>query len=259
MVYKRGGRRRMGGLRKRRGAMRRRVGLRKPLVVRKKYAGIKYFTETFNAGTLTCGGPGTGGWFVCSLSSMINSPQYFNLFDLGTILRYDVSLIPLNGQIVGAPPSSNPPVGFITTCNSQNIQGTTGFFPTPTSQLSLLQETGSRTIQLDGQRILRFKCYNPKPAVSQSGATASSFDISGGLVDASGNFVLADSGDGEGIGALSSQPLTVEPRRKITWMNLNSKDAQATLFGGIKWWVQGAGNQQYQILIRVYAAYKEQN
>lgn len=225
-VIRRG--RRVGGMRKRRVGRRagRRAIVRQPLVNRKRYQGIKYFTEVFDAGTL----PLSGGWFTCALSSLINHTQYFGLFDLGTITRYDVMLVPLYGDAVQG---SSPGTGMITVANTQNLGGTTGFFPPVTSTLALLQESKSRTVPLDGKRIIKFTCWNPKPAVSQTDVQSTP-----------GVF----------------QPATVSTSRQWTWMNLNSGDAQNTLFGGIKYYIDNSTVEPgYKVLIRVYAAFKEQN
>lgn len=215
------GRRRLG--RKRRAGMRRRTGVPRPLVTRKKYSGIKYFTEVFDAGALVA----PGGWFVCALGSMVNSTQYRGLFDLGTIIRYDVMLVPMNGDTVYG---TSPQTGRITWANSQNIGGATGYFPAPANELAILQESDSKTLPLDGKRILKFVCRNPKPQVSEQALPT------------------------------SNNAFTVKTNKEWTWLNMNNNDAMNVGFGGIKYYITAAATDPpYQVLIRVYAAFKEQD
>lgn len=226
MVY----RRRVGRVRRRR-VNRRRINRKRTTALvghkARMYQGIKYFTETFDAGAL----PQSGGWFICALSSLVNNPQYVQLFDMGTIFRYDVMLVPMKGQVVQG--ISTPYSGRITVANTQNVGGVSGYFPVIPNEVSLLQESDSKTVPLDGKRIIRFTCYNPKPALSET---------------ASATFVNA---------------LTVQPNKKWTWLNLNNGQAVNTPFGGIKYWVTGDPLDPpvlpYQVLIRVYAAFKEQD
>lgn len=189
---------------------RRAMGIR-PARQLRKYTGAKFFTETFDAGDL----PLSGGWFTCALSSLINHTTYFNLFDLGYITRYDVILVPNNGQTVYG---SSPPTGRITYAVNQNYDA-----HVIANELEILQEDNNRIVQLDGQRKITIKCYNPKP------------------------FIATD------------PVLRVEPRRQFQWLNLNQATAQNTLFGGIKYWVSGTTQEDmYRVYIRVYAMFKEQ-
>lgn len=143
--------RRLRRLRKARRA-RRALGIR-PSMQLKKYTGVKYFTETFDAGSL----PLSGGWFTCALSSMINHNQYFALFDLGYITRYDVILVPNNGQTVYG---NSAPTGRMTYAVSQNFDA-----HVIANELEILQEDNNRQVALDGQRKIVIRCYNPKPFI----------------------------------------------------------------------------------------------
>lgn len=126
------------------------LGIR-PAAQLKKYTGVKYFTETFDAGDL----PLSGGWFTCALASMINHNQYFALFDLGYITRFDVILVPNNGQTVYG---NSPPTGRMTYAVSQNFDA-----HVIANELEILQEDNNRQVALDGQRKIVIKCFNPKP------------------------------------------------------------------------------------------------
>lgn len=224
---------------RRRGARRgrgRKIALyRRPAVLARKYQGVKYFTEMFYAGTLATlasAVPG-GGWFTAALNSPINHPNYFSLYDLGTITRYDVMLIPNSGDVVWG---TSPPAGSLTVSENQNpFLGTAAFQP-PTSQIQILGESNSRIVPLDGKRTLKFVCRHPQPAVSQA--------------------IQPNGSTSTPLG-----PATVAHRKSWTWMNLNNTDAQSALFGGIKFWVQSAaGNigEVYSVYIRIYLAFKEQ-
>jgi len=198
----------------------------RPMGMRKAYQGIKYFTETFSAGQL----PNGGGWFVCAINSMANAANYTGLFDLGTILRYDVLLVPRSGDTVYG---TSPATGRITFTHTQNVGGTTGFFPAVPSEIALLQESACKIVPLDGKRSIRMSCYRPKCETSQFGLTP------GGVV--------------------STTPFTVDTRKTLTWLNLNNTNAVGTLFGGIKYWISNSVDQpQYDVFIKVYAAFKEQ-
>lgn len=119
--------------------------------LQRKYTGVKYFTETFDAGDL----PLSGGWFTCALSSLLNHTQFFNLFDLGYITRYDVMLVPKNGDTVYG---SSPPTGRITVACSQNFDG-----HVIANELEILSEDNNKIIPLDGKRTITLRMYNPKP------------------------------------------------------------------------------------------------
>lgn len=208
MVY---ARRRRGGARKRMGRRRpARRAVARPLRMLNKYSGVKYFTETFDAGFL----PVSGGWFTCALSSMINHNQYFGLFDLGYINRFDVMLVPNSGDTVLG---TSPATGRITVATSQNFDA-----HIISGEPEILSEDNAKIIPLDGKRTIKLSCYRPKP-----------------------NLLLG--------------PPVVEPSKQFQWLNVNTSTAQNTLFGGIKYWISGAVSaEQYQVYIRVYAMFKEQ-
>lgn len=214
-------RRRAGGLRKRMGRKRRvgrRMAIRRPLAARKQYQGVKYFTEVFNAGTLSAG----GGIFTCALSSMLNHTQYFGLFDLGTITRFDVMLVPLYGDIV-AGTSAAP--GRLTWSTSQNTD-----VSTPGNELQLLQNSDSKTVPLDGKRKIVIKCYKPKAQI-------------------------------QGVTPAGAILPYVPKRSGWDWLDLNNATGQNTLFMGIPYFLTQPlpADPGYQVLIKVYAAFKEQN
>lgn len=216
--------RRRGGLRKRMAGKRRggrKMRVSRPLALRKKYQGVKYFTEIFDAGAL---GPANGGGiFTCALASMINHSQYFALFDLGTITRFDVILVPMGGDIVYG---SSPAQGRITWSNTQNTN-----VATPGTELQLLQNSDAKTLPLDGKRNITLRCYKPKAQIQ-------------GVTPAGG-------------------VLPYVPKRSgWDWLDTNSANGQNTLFMGIPFFITAPGataDPVYKVLIKVYAAFKEQN
>lgn len=216
MLRKRGGlrRRRVGrGLRKR-GLGRRSIA--RPFAMRKKFQGVKYFTEIFDAGVLSSG----GGIFVCALNSMINSSQYFNLFDLGTITRFDVMLVPMNGDTVYG---TSPQTGRITWCSTQNTN-----VSTPGAEITLLQQSDAKVLPLDGKRTITLRCYRPKAQI-------------------------------QGVTPASAVLPFVPKRSGWDWLDTNSLSGQSTAFVGIPYYVTSPNpDTTYKLLIKVYAAFKEQ-
>lgn len=202
------------GMRKRMGARRR---IARPLALRKQYQGVKYFTEVFDAGRLQSG----GGIFTCALASMVNHTQYFGLFDLGTITRFDVMLVPLNGDTVYG---SSPQTGRITWSNTQNTN-----VSTPGSEIQVLQGSDSKTLPLDGKRNIILRCYRPKAQI-------------------------------QGVTPGGSVLPFVPKRAGWDWLDLNLPAGQNTLFMGVPYYITApAGDTAYEVLIKVYAAFKEQN
>lgn len=224
---------RRGGLRsKLRGKYRGRVmrRLRRKAGSGRRYQGIKYFTEMFSAGTLST--YGTSGWFTSTIDSVPNHPAYEGLFDLGTITRFDVMLVPKAGDVVQGSSSIG---GYITFSENQNPFSSTYAFVAPSTQLSILSESNARIVPLDGKRTIKIKCYHPQPAASET------------LQPLTTSTPPAPQG-----------PAVVAHRKSWTWMNMNNSDANLSPFGGIRYWITGNAAEAYDVYYRVYLAFKEQ-
>lgn len=190
----------------------------KPALALKKYQGVKYFTEMFDGGELT---PNVGGIFRCSLNSMINATQYFNLFDLGTITRFDVLLVPQLGDTVLG---TSPQTGRIVWSSTQNIDAAP-----PVNELSILQGSDAKVLPLDGKRTITLRCYKPRPAAVMN--------------------------------TFAGSPIAVSSvRNGWSWIDTNSTEGKNLSFDGIRYFVSTPMTYTtYKIFIRVYAAFKEQD
>lgn len=171
----------------------------------------KYFTETFQAPSITVPAAGLGGQFTATFADLTNYVNYQAIFNQMTILSFTVKLVPDTGAYNYG---SSPPTTILNW--RVNREGQMGV---PVGSLQMLQNDRNRTLQLDGTRIIKLTCKDPKPYLTQV--------------------------DNVGTAVAVQQPLK-------QWVWLNSINGQNTKYHGIDFFIQNPGSGTQPLIYSVY-------
>lgn len=182
---------------------------------------IKYFTETTQLGDWTITNAGVYQQLSVKLSDFINNLQYKTLFDQFTFVKFTLRLIPRTGTNVYGTSPGNALLSY-----NINRDGQVG---PPSSNLDVVQSDYSRSLMLDGRRIITIQCPNPKPYLEQN--------------------------DNNNVAVVVSQPLK-------KWVWLDTTNGCDTAFHGIMIAIETPSNTPvgvYTPMITATLAFKEQH
>lgn len=203
------------------------------LAHRKKYSGVKYFTETYRASDLLSGGvTAYGGKFTVRIADLPNYGGLRVLFDKFCITDYDVIIYPTQEFVTTDPTgtATSPLFPRMTYCVNRD-----GASPVPVNETSVLGEDNCKRVNLSGVEPIIIPVRNCRPWMG----------------------VVASAGGTSQIATMDSVAT------QKNWFDLNEASGTLNMLHyGVNYWIQSsvapAGTPLAQVYIRAYYMCKEQ-